>query len=217
MLFNQVLYPSAAESSVPFAASLRWQHLSSSVAGHPSEEALLQRSNPDVLEAELAALLIRLDFSEAAFPTEPYGSYLNVSLGEYRFRLYALMWEEQILIHEDAEEAFVENQLYLILQPIAGSYLTMGTELHVREGHLPTSSQQLRCTSQPAYLYVQVFGEWAARFSVVVHLPNGQVLELPPLSLAAPECDRASNIGRFTRSAYPALFEPSTVTKDPLL
>ena len=217
MLFNQLVLSPTLESSVAFPADLRWHHLSSSTAGYPCEESLLERSNPDVLEAELAALLIRLDFSDDAFPTEPYGSYLNISAGEYKFRLYARAWEEETSFQEDLDDIDVENQLYLILQPINGSYLPVGTELHVQEANLLTSEQRLSWNSQPTYLYVRAFGEWAARFSVKVHLPNAQPIELPPLRVAMPICNSASNIGRSTLSTYPALFEPSTVTKEPLL
>lgn len=175
------------------------------------------RPHPNELEAELGALLIRLDFSDGAFPTEPWGSYLNFSAGEHKFRLYALTWDEGASTQGNAKNIDAESQLYLILQPVAGGYLPMGTELHVRETHLLSSGQQLSWTSRPIYLYTQIFGGWETQFSVEVHLPSAQTIQLPSLRVEKAVCDRPQPNMSSALHHYPVLPKPAALAQSCLL
>ena len=129
----------------------------------------------DTLEAELAALLIRFDFADGAFPSETIAAYADFSSENQKLRLYALAWTAA-----GAEEM----SLYLVLQPMAGSYLPLGTEVSVVESDLFHSGQSLRWTSHPVYLYTQIFGAWESQFSVKVSFPNTLPITLSPLTLA---------------------------------
>ena len=131
-------------------------------------------------EGELATLLNRADFSDLDLPTQAEGVYANLSVGEYKLRLYALVWAI-----DSAMET--ELSLCLILGPVAGSYLPMGTQLTVKEKHLLLTGQALKWTSHPTYLYTQVFGSWAEQLTVEVLLPNNRPVALPPLAFLPPE------------------------------
>lgn len=123
---------------------------------------------------ELKALLSRLEGSELMIDPEASGLYTDFSITEYKLRLYALIWAV------DASETS-ELSLVLILGPIAGSYLPMGTQISVKEKNLLVAEQNLRWTSNPTYLYTQVFGSWEEQFTVEIFLPNARPFALSPL------------------------------------
>ena len=123
---------------------------------------------------ELNALLKRFEGSDIAIDPEASGLYTDFSITEYKLRLYALIWAV------DAIET-PELSLVLILGPIAGSYLPMGTQISVKEKNLLVAEQNLRWTSNPTYLYTQVFGSWEEQFTVEISLPNARPFSLSPL------------------------------------
>ncbi len=127
-------------------------------------------------DTELTALLNRFDPAEISFPPEISGVYTDFSVAEYQLRLYALTWGSTAPAESD------ERSLFLILGPIKGSYLPIGTRLSVKENHLLLTEPNLRWTAYPAYLYTQVFGLWEEKLTVEVLLPNTYPLTLPPLN-----------------------------------
>lgn len=128
----------------------------------------------NTLEAELAALLIRFDFSDGVFPSETIAAYTQLSIQDQQFRLYALAW---------ATAGTDEMSLHLVLQPLAGSYVPLGTVLSVTERDLSNAGQKVRWSSRPVYLYTQILGEWASQFSVKVSFPEAFPVSLSPLML----------------------------------
>ncbi|MEM9089490.1 MAG: DUF1822 family protein [Cyanobacteria bacterium P01_F01_bin.53] len=138
-------------------------------SGEPQQSA----ASEDASE-ELKALLSRLEGSELVVDPDASGLYTDFSITEYKLRLYALIWAV------DASETS-ELSLVLILGPIAGSYLPMGTQISVKEKNLLVAEQNLRWTSNPTYLYTQVFGSWEEQFTIEIFLPNARPFSLSPL------------------------------------
>jgi hypothetical protein len=133
---------------------------------------------PNSPDEELAALIRRFDPNEVMFPPETSGVYIDLSIAEYKLRLYALTW-----IATPAAE--LEGLgLFLILGPVQGSYLPIGTRLTVKENNLLLTEPNLRWTAYPTYLYTQVFGLWEEKLTVEVLLPNTCPFALPPLNFA---------------------------------
>jgi hypothetical protein len=127
----------------------------------------------------LTALLNRFDPDGMIVPPETLGIYTDFSIAEYQLRLYALIWAISTAA-EPTDPA--ELSLFLILGPIKGSYLPIGTRLTVKENHLLTTEPNLQWTAHPAYLYTQVFGLWEEQLTVEVLLPNTRPFTLSPLN-----------------------------------
>ena len=144
---------------------------------NPPEDSTGDRSAAEALPA----ILNRFDPTDISVPNAAMGVYANLTISEYRLRLYALVWEEESLGEP-------ELSLVLILGPTADSYLPIGTELNIREHNLLNSGQHMRWTSHPSYLYTQVYGDWAEKFTVEIRLPNARPVALPSLSFK-PETD----------------------------
>jgi hypothetical protein len=125
-------------------------------------------------EQALPALLRRSSLADIVFPSETRGSYSDLSIAEYRLRFCALVWN--VNHHPDTD-----SKLFLILGPIQGSYLPMGTRINVKEGNLLLAQPVFQWANSPAYLYTQVFGSWNERFTVEILLPNARPLILPSL------------------------------------
>lgn len=125
--------------------------------------------------SQLSELLNRFSATDIAFPAKTSGLYTDLAIAEYSLRLYALVW---------ATEALSESELslFLMLEPIEGSYLPLGTRLTVKENNLLLAEPNLRWTNFPTYLYTQVFGSWEEKFTVEILLPNARPFELPPLT-----------------------------------
>lgn len=131
--------------------------------------------------SQLAPVLDQLRCTEIEFPAATSGFYIDLAAGEYRLRLYALVWTEEVL-----EDSAVS--LLLALGPTAGSYLPIGTTLTVKEQNLLSTEAHLRWMSHPTYVYTQVFGGWEEPFTVEVALPNAHPLELPALYFVPTYC-----------------------------
>lgn len=84
----------------------------------------------------------------------------------------------------DEALAAPELSLFLVLGPIAGSYLPMGSQLSVKENNLLMADQTLQWMSNPSYLYTQVFGSWDKKFTVEILLPQTRSFVLPPLTFS---------------------------------
>ena len=138
-------------------------------SGEPQQPA----ASEDASE-ELKALRSRLEGGDLVIDPDASGLYTDFSITEYKLRLYALIWAV------DASETS-ELSLVLILGPIAGSYLPMGTQISVKEKNLLVAEQNLRWTSNPTYLYTQVFGSWEEQFTVEIFLPSARPFSLSPL------------------------------------
>lgn len=138
-------------------------------ATRPAIKHILERSH-------LTSLVSRFNPTEIVFPPETTGFYTDLSIAEYKLRMYALAWT--------AVEAIVGAGLsvFLILEPIEGSYLPMDTRLTVKENNLLVDEPNLCWTGHPMYLYTQVFGAWEEAFTVEILLPNAHPYELPSLA-----------------------------------
>ncbi len=125
--------------------------------------------------SHLNNILNRFNPTEIEFPPETSGVYTDLAIAEYKLRMYALAWT--------AIEAIVGPSLsvFLILEPIEGSYLPMDTRLTVKENNLLVDEPNLRWTNHPTYLYTQVFGAREEEFTVEILLPNAHPYELPSL------------------------------------
>lgn len=134
------------------------------------------------LDGELETLLGRLASTDIEIPPEPNGVYTDVSIGEFKLRLYALVWTMDG--QPDEALAAPELSLFLVLGPIAGSYLPMGSQLSVKENNLLMADQTLQWMSNPSYLYTQVFGSWDKKFTVEILLPQTRPFVLPPLTFS---------------------------------
>jgi hypothetical protein len=154
-------------------------------AGNPEKSVLAP------FETSLTALLDQFHATDIAFPPETSGVYTDLAIAEYKLRLYALVWSVTGAAKAPVEapvEALIDTSeetdlsLFLILGPVEGSYLPMGTRLTVKENNLLLTDQNLRWTSHPTYLYTQVFGAWKEKFTVEVLLPNARPILLPPLA-----------------------------------
>jgi hypothetical protein len=125
-------------------------------------------------EQVLPALLRRSNLADIVFPSETHGSYSDLSIAEYRLRFYALVWTA-------APNVDAESKLFLILGPVYGSYLPMGTRINVKECNLLLAQPTFQWANSPTYVYTQVFGSWNERFTVEILLPNARPLTLPSL------------------------------------
>jgi len=128
---------------------------------------------------DLSSLIERFGGTEVQCPADSRGVYADLTVGEYRLRLNALVWSEAV---PDGLVEDSELSLLLVLSPMGQSYLPIGTELTITENNLLHSGQNLRWTGQPTCLYTQVFGDWEKKFTVGVLLPNALPKMLPPLT-----------------------------------
>lgn len=153
----------------------------------------------------LEELLHRLATDGVVCPGRPKGVYADIATGEYRFRLYAVtdaaVTDEYSddkasddRTHDPASgsvsgSAFssveVTPNLWLILKPLANSYLPIGTQLIMQEASLLNSEPVLRWATSPTCLYTQVYGNWQEKFTVDVWLPTAGKISLPPLMFAS--------------------------------
>ncbi len=169
----------------PKQRSAGWTRIEPAV-GQTDAAADRELQSSEAPDQALTALLSRFDPEGSMVPPDTSGVYTDFSIAEYQLRLYALTWA----VSADAESADAEPvaaesaelSLFLILGPIKGSYLPLGTRLTVKENHLLSTEPHLRWTAHPAYLYTQVFGLWEERLTVEVLLPNTRPLTLPPLN-----------------------------------
>lgn len=121
----------------------------------------------------------------------PRGVYADVSIGEYRLRLQSLAWSQPVCSNvaytaqtntTQAAATDAELKLLLVLSPMAGSYLPIGTSLTITENNLLHSAPHLQWASHPNCLYTQVFGDWEKKFTVKIVLPNALPKTLPSLT-----------------------------------
>ncbi len=141
----------------------------------PAVSEVIASPKQFVEPSQLSALLSRFHSTDVIFPSETTGLYSDLSIAEYRLRMYALVWGIENLSDSDLS-------LFLILEPIEGSYLPLGTRLTVKENNLLLAEPSLQWTNFPTYLYTQVFGSWEEKFTVEILLPNARPFELPPLT-----------------------------------
>ena len=134
----------------------------------------------DSADAETVLNTLLMQFSAAdfdpdqvIFPEQTDGVYTDLAIAEYRLRVYAM-------VHSSADV----SSLFLILGPLAGSYLPMGSRLSVREQNLLLSEPRLHWAQRSTYVHTQVFGNWEEKFTIEIVLPNARPKVLAPLALA---------------------------------
>lgn len=160
-----------------------WKQLSPTGSVHTKEQITEQMTGPMVVVKpsfgrELSTLFNRLSPKDAYCIPEINGVCADVSIAEYKLRLYALVWTDDTLDELDP-------RLFLLLGPVAGSYLPIDSQLSIKEDHLLLSEQKMRWTHDSTYLCSQVLGLWKLKFTVEILLPNARPLAMPPLILAA--------------------------------
>ena len=141
----------------------------------PSVSEVIAPPKQFVELSQLSNLLSKFSSTDVVFPQETTGLYSDLSIAEHRLRMYALVWGIEGLNESDLS-------LFLILEPIEGSYLPLGTRLTVKENNLLLAEPNLQWTNFPTYLYTQVFGSWEEKFTVEIVLPNARPFALPPLT-----------------------------------
>lgn len=154
----------------PIGTTLTAPEITEETVPNPAKSELEASPNK-----ELSRLLKRFRSGDIDLPQAVTGVYADVTITEYKLRLYALGWAVEALLEP-------ELSLFLILGPTQGSYLPMDTQLTVKENNLLLTEQTLRWTSAPTYLYTQVFGTWEEKFTVEIALPYARPLSLPPLT-----------------------------------
>ncbi|MFK8186712.1 MAG: hypothetical protein AB8B99_25330 [Phormidesmis sp.] len=140
---------------------------------------------PPDADAAMAALLARFsaadfDPDNVVFPDETSGVYTDVTITEYRLRVYAVMH-----LGEST------SSLFLILGSLKGSYLPVGSRVSVKEQHLLLSDPGLHWTEHSTYVYTQVFGDWKEQFTIEIVLPNARPKVLAPLAFKADKAERS--------------------------
>lgn len=135
-----------------------------------------QRSPAD----KLAALMKRSELLEADAVSAQSGVYMDVAISEYRLRLFVLA---RTIDFSEKSAAQKSINLLLLLQPIASSYLPIGTTLILREQDSLYAEPTLQWASDPAYLFSQVLVSQEAQLTVEIHLPDARSAVLPSLTL----------------------------------
>ncbi|MEL6900294.1 MAG: hypothetical protein AAFP07_05035 [Cyanobacteria bacterium J06606_4] len=128
---------------------------------------------------ELAALMRQSALLEAEAGSAQQGVYADVAIADYQLRLFAIA---RMMDFSDKAAPRSAN-LLLLLQPIASSYLPIGTTLTLRTQDSLSVEPTLQWSSRPIYLFSRVLVSRETQLTVEIHLPDAQSVVLSPLTL----------------------------------
>lgn len=137
-----------------------------------------QHTDSEAVIAALLASFSAADFDpdNVVFPDDTSGVYADLSIAEYKLRVYAMMHLAPLNPGE------VDASLFLVLGSLKGSYLPVGSRLTVTEKSLLLTEPGLHWTEHSTYVYTQVFGDWQEKFTIEIGLPNARPKVLSPLT-----------------------------------
>lgn len=128
---------------------------------------------------ELATLIGQSKLLEGGALSALQGGYADMAIAEYQLRLFAIAAPTDFL--GKSTELQLLN-LLLLLQPVASSYLPIGTTLSIQDQYSLYAEPSLQWASDPVYLCTSVFCPLEAQLTVAVHLPNARPAILPTLT-----------------------------------
>lgn len=129
---------------------------------------------------ELAALMRQSALLKAEAGSARWGVYADVAIADYQLRLFAIA---STMEFSDKSATQHSENLLLLLQPIASSYLPIGTTLTLRAQDSLYAEPTLQWASNPIYLFSRVLASRETQFTVEIHLPDARSAVLSPLTL----------------------------------
>jgi hypothetical protein len=150
------------------AETLHWTLMPPLAPNH----ALMSISTP---EDELEAVLRDLDARGVNIPPMARGPFIDLQQQGLPCRLFIQTWT---LVESETPEW----SLFLILGPIPGQHLPVGTRLRLKDATSTLAAPTLEEGSSSTYLYAQGIGNWEEQFTATIEFPNGIWVELPPFS-----------------------------------
>ncbi|MEM8828795.1 MAG: DUF1822 family protein [Cyanobacteria bacterium P01_G01_bin.19] len=121
---------------------------------------------------EIVAIVSQLRESGEEIPADAHGACQDFDLGNYRLRLFAIIWQEET-------DGVAEWSLLTVLGAQVNSYLPQGLKLELKEGDELLDEKIVLEDTEDSYIYTQIIGDLSEQFTVSVVLANGDRFIFP--------------------------------------